>query len=115
MCGRKTLISAIPLRALANFCAWRVVSPARTFADAMADAPGKRHGIDDLLGVIARLRDPETGCPWDVEQNFGTMTPYTIEEAYEVADAIARGDMDGLKDELGDLLSQVVYDAAMAS
>ena len=115
MCGRKTLRSAIPLRALANFCAWRGVWPASALADAMADARGKRHGIDDLLGVMARLRDPETGCPWDVEQNFGTIAPYTIEEAYEVADAIARGDMDGLKDELGDLLLQVVYHAAMAS
>ena len=92
MCGRKTLISAIPsaipLCTLANFGAWRVVSRASALADAMADAPGKRHGIDDLLGVMARLRDPETGCPWDVEQNFGTIAPYTIEEAYEVADAI---------------------------
>ena len=115
MCGRKTLRSAIPLRALANFCAWRGVWPASALVDAMADAHGKHHGIDDLLGVMARLRDPDTGCPWDVEQNFGTIAPYTIEEAYEVADAIARGDMDGLKDELGDLLLQVVYHAGMAS
>ena len=63
---------------------------------------------------MARLRDPETGCPWDVEQDFSTIAPYTIEEAYEVADAIEQGDMDGLKDELGDLLFQVVFHARMA-
>src|SRR5262245_22022194 len=82
----------------------------------MADpAAGKRYTIDDLLAVMARLRDKETGCPWDVEQNFATIAPYTIEEAYEVADAIARGDLDDLKDELGDLLLQVVYHAQMAA
>jgi MazG family protein len=64
---------------------------------------------------MARLRDPDTGCPWDVKQSFATIAPYTIEEAYEVADAIARDDIDGLKDELGDLLLQVVYHAQMAS
>jgi nucleoside triphosphate diphosphatase len=79
-----------------------------------ADTP-KKHDIDDLLAVMARLRDPQTGCPWDVKQSFATIAPYTIEEAYEVADAIARGDLDGLKDELGDLLLQVVYHAQMAS
>ena len=63
---------------------------------------------------MARLRTPVTGCPWDLEQNFTTIAPYTIEEAYEVADAIARGDLDDLKDELGDLLLQVVYHARMA-
>ena len=63
---------------------------------------------------MARLRDPDRGCPWDVKQNFSTIAPYTIEEAYEVADAIARDDLDGLKDELGDLLLQVVYHAQMA-
>ena len=63
---------------------------------------------------MARLRDPDTGCPWDRDQTFATIAPYTIEEAYEVADAIARGDLDGLKDELGDLLLQVVYHARMA-
>jgi ATP diphosphatase len=67
-----------------------------------------------LLGIMARLRDPERGCPWDREQNFSTIAPYTIEEAYEVADAIARGDMAALKDELGDLLFQVVFHARMA-
>ncbi|TVQ57830.1 MAG: nucleoside triphosphate pyrophosphohydrolase [Rhodobacteraceae bacterium] len=67
-----------------------------------------------LLDVMARLRDPETGCPWDVEQDFASIAPYTIEEAYEVADAIERGAMDDLRDELGDLLLQVVYHARMA-
>ena len=70
--------------------------------------------ISRLLEIMARLRTPGTGCPWDLEQNFATIAPYTIEEAYEVADAIARGDFDDLKDELGDLLLQVVYHARMA-
>ncbi len=64
---------------------------------------------------MASLRDPATGCPWDLEQDFSTIAPYTIEEAYEVADAIARNDMPGLRDELGDLLFQVVFYAQMAS
>jgi MazG family protein len=81
----------------------------------MADGTAKRHSIDDLLRVMARLRDPETGCPWDLEQTFATIVPYTIEEAYEVADAIARNDLDALRDELGDLLLQVVYHAEMAA
>jgi MazG family protein len=68
-----------------------------------------------LLEIMQRLRDPENGCPWDVKQDFSTIAPYTIEEAYEVADAIARGDMADLKDELGDLLFQVVFHAHMAS
>src|SRR3954454_7691198 len=70
--------------------------------------------IDRLLAIMARLRDPERGCPWDLEQNFARIVPYTIEEAYEVADAIERGDMAALKDELGDLLFQVVFHARMA-
>jgi ATP diphosphatase len=70
--------------------------------------------IDRLLTIMARLRDPERGCPWDREQDFATIAPYTIEEAYEVADAIERGDMAALKDELGDLLLQVVFHARMA-
>jgi len=70
--------------------------------------------IERLLRVMARLRDPEGGCPWDLEQDFSTIAPYTIEEAYEVADAIARGDMGGLREELGDLLLQVAYHAQMA-
>lgn len=72
-------------------------------------------GIDRLIEVMARLRDRDHGCPWDLEQDFDTIAPYTIEEAYEVADAIERRDMAGLKEELGDLLLQVVYHAQMAS
>jgi ATP diphosphatase len=72
-------------------------------------------GIDRLLEVMARLRDRERGCPWDIEQSFASIAPYTIEEAYEVADAIERGDMTGLEAELGDLLLQVVYHAQMAA
>jgi ATP diphosphatase len=70
--------------------------------------------IDDLVAIMARLRDPETGCPWDVRQSFETIAPYTIEEAYEVADAIDRRDWADLRDELGDLLLQVVFHARMA-
>jgi len=70
--------------------------------------------ISRLLEIMAELRTPGSGCPWDLEQDFATIAPYTIEEAYEVADAIARGDFDDLRDELGDLLLQVVYHARMA-
>jgi nucleoside triphosphate diphosphatase len=70
--------------------------------------------ISRLLEIMAALRTPGTGCPWDLEQDFATIAPYTIEEAYEVADAIARGDLDDLCGELGDLLLQVVYHARMA-
>jgi nucleoside triphosphate diphosphatase len=70
--------------------------------------------IARLLAIMARLRDPEGGCPWDREQDFRTIAPYTIEEAYEVADAIERADMMALKEELGDLLLQVVFHARMA-
>ena len=70
--------------------------------------------MDRLLAIMRALRDPETGCPWDVQQTFATIAPYTIEEAYEVADAIDRGDMDDLKGELGDLLFQSVFHAQMA-
>src|SRR6202451_2216292 len=70
--------------------------------------------ITGLLEIMAALRTPGSGCPWDLEQNFATIAPYTIEEAYEVADAILRGDLDDLRDELGDLLLQVVYHARMA-
>jgi ATP diphosphatase len=72
-----------------------------------------RH-VEELIAIMARLRDPENGCPWDVRQSFATIAPYTIEEAYEVADAIDRGDMHDLRDELGDLLLQVVFHARMA-
>ena len=70
--------------------------------------------ISPLLDIMAALRTPGSGCPWDLEQDFSTIAPYTIEEAYEVADAIARGDLDDLRDELGDLLLQVVFHARMA-
>lgn len=75
----------------------------------------EKDGMEKLLAVMARLRDPAGGCPWDLEQDFKSIVPYTIEEAYEVADAVDRGDMDELRDELGDLLFQVVYHAQMAS
>lgn len=70
--------------------------------------------IDSLLQVMAALRSPDGGCPWDIEQDFRSIAPYTLEEAYEVADAIERGDMDDLKEELGDLLLQVVFHSRMA-
>src|SRR5436305_8937488 len=69
--------------------------------------------ITRLTEIMAALRTPASGCPWDLEQNFESIAPYTIEEAYEVADAISRGDLDDLKDELGDLLLQVVFHARM--
>lgn len=75
-------------------------------------SPGR---LEALLRIMARLRAPEGGCPWDLEQTFATIAPYTLEEAYEVADAIQRGDLAGLKDELGDLLFQVVFHAQMAA
>jgi ATP diphosphatase len=72
-------------------------------------------GIARLLAIMAKLRDPDGGCPWDLEQDFSSIAPYTVEEAYEVADAIDRHDLPALKDELGDLLLQVVFHAQMAS
>src|SRR5215207_8757653 len=75
---------------------------------------GDLRPIDRLLAIMARLRDPDGGCPWDLEQTFATIAPYTVEEAYEVADAIERGDLADLKEELGDLLLQVVFHARMA-
>ena len=71
-------------------------------------------GIERLMAIMARLRDPVTGCEWDTVQTFATIAPYTIEEAYEVADAIERHDMADLKDELGDLLLQVIFHSRMA-
>lgn len=71
-------------------------------------------GMPRLLEIMRRLRDPETGCPWDIEQDFASIAPYTIEEAYEVADAIEREAWDELKGELGDLLLQSVYHTQMA-
>jgi ATP diphosphatase len=75
---------------------------------------GQSHPLQRLVEIMRRLRDPKTGCEWDSVQTFETVAPYTIEEAYEVADAIARGDMDALADELGDLQLQVVFHARMA-
>jgi len=71
-------------------------------------------GVTRLLAIMARLRDPKTGCPWDLEQTFASIAKHTLEEAYEVEDAIRGGDMDALRDELGDLLLQVVFHARMA-
>ncbi|MBE7620207.1 nucleoside triphosphate pyrophosphohydrolase [Komagataeibacter sp. FXV2] len=82
---------------------------------ATPDTPEARLALGRLLDIMARLRDPVTGCPWDREQDFATIAPYAIEEAYEVADTIARQDWDSLPDELGDLLLQVVYHAQMAA
>lgn len=79
----------------------------------MSDAPHEPP-IDRLLAIMARLRDPENGCDWDLAQDFATIAPYTIEEAYEVADAITRDDLKDLREELGDLLFQVVFHARMA-
>jgi tetrapyrrole methylase family protein/MazG family protein/ATP diphosphatase len=76
--------------------------------------PADLRPIDRLIAIMVRLRDAEDGCPWDIEQTFATIAPYTVEEAYEVADAIERGDLADLKDELGDLLLQVVFHARMA-
>lgn len=77
-------------------------------------APSETPPIDRLIAIMARLRDPDAGCAWDLAQDFASIAPYTIEEAYEVADAIARGDMTDLREELGDLLLQVVFHARMA-
>ena len=71
--------------------------------------------IDALLAIMARLRDPQSGCPWDIQQDFDSIAPYTIEEAYEVADAIDRKDFEGLREELGDLLLQVVFHSQLAN
>lgn len=80
----------------------------------MKDTPADLRSIDALLKIMAALRDPDGGCPWDLQQNFRTISPYTLEEAYEVADAIERGNLEDLKEELGDLLLQVVFHAQMA-
>lgn len=90
--------------------------PSNTGRPVMQDDEGSldHPNLTRLLGIMKRLRDPDTGCPWDVEQDFATIAPYTIEEAYEVADAIARDDIVSLREELGDLLLQVVFHAQMA-
>ena len=76
--------------------------------------PADLRPIDRLIAIMARLRDRQDGCPWDIEQTFATIAPYTVEEAYEVADAIERGDLGDLKDELGDLLLKVIFHSRMA-
>lgn len=80
----------------------------------MTSSMTSSRNIEKLLEIMRRLRDKDSGCPWDIEQTFETIAPYTLEEAYEVADAIARGDLGHLREELGDLLLQVVYHAQMA-
>src|SRR3569833_988809 len=98
-----------------SFC-WDISAPCgirdRCFLGRCIMTPSRDNSR--LIEIMAALRTPGTGCPWDLEQNFATIAPYTIEEAYEVADAIDRGDLDDLKDELGDLLLQVVFHARMA-
>ena len=85
-----------------------------TSGDSTSFVPAPSRELEMLLAIMAALRTPETGCAWDIEQTFETIAPYTLEEAYEVADAIARGDIDDLRDELGDLLLQVVFHARIA-
>ncbi|MGC6518000.1 MAG: nucleoside triphosphate pyrophosphohydrolase [Candidatus Puniceispirillaceae bacterium] len=80
----------------------------------MSDHKDLHHQVERIYNIMKDLRDPQTGCPWDIEQNFETIAPYTIEEAYEVSDAIYHGDREKLADELGDLLLQVVFHAQMA-
>lgn len=92
----------------------KTVKPKDRQRDASGPASPAGAAVERLRGIMERLREPERGCPWDVEQTFATIAPYTIEEAYEVADAVQRGDLDALKDELGDLLLQVVFHAQMA-
>lgn len=75
----------------------------------------KPYDINDLIYLMTRLRDPETGCPWDLQQSFGSIIPHTLEEAYELADAIERGDSQAIREELGDLLFQVIFYAQMGS
>jgi nucleoside triphosphate diphosphatase len=103
-------------KSAAGFCSRRAArssGPAtEDWGSAISMTPSR--DITRLLEIMAALRTPGTGCPWDLEQTFETIAPYTIEEAYEVADAIARGDLDDLRDELGDLLLQVVFHARMA-
>ena len=76
-------------------------------------AESEAYGLDDLLGILARLRDPDRGCPWDRQQDFRSLLPYVLEEAYEVAEAIDQGDMVALRDELGDLLFQIAFQARL--
>ena len=88
---------------------------ARAAPDSIVTSIAAGHAFERLADVMKKLRDPNGGCPWDLEQDFATIAPYTIEEAYEVADAIERGDLISLREELGDLLLQVVYHSQMAA
>jgi uncharacterized protein YabN with tetrapyrrole methylase and pyrophosphatase domain len=90
------------------------VAKATQAARSEAEPSGESQGLARLLAIMARLRDPTTGCPWDLEQTFASIAKHTLEEAYEVEDAVRGGDMDALRDELGDLLLQVVFHARMA-
>ena len=85
-----------------------------TASQPAVSAPEMLEQLDRIIEIMRRLRDPETGCPWDVDQDFASITPYTIEEAYEVADAVQRGNVDDIRDELGDLLLQVVFQSRIA-
>jgi len=93
----------------------RLIFQNKDYVFPMTDHDKSKDAIARLLEIMAQLRNPDGGCPWDLEQNFATIAPYTIEEAYEVADAIQREDMHDLQDELGDLLLQVVFHSQMAS
>ena len=99
------------MRAIAMF--QRTVPDMTTPSGHNADQD-KLNQLERIIEIMRQLRDPETGCPWDVEQDFSTIAPYTIEEAYEVADAVQRGNVDDIRDELGDLLLQVVFQARIA-
>src|SRR5690349_20425692 len=101
-------------RCRGRFEALLAVPYARSMPSDPQQTANAAHELRRLLEIMARLRDPEHGCPWDREQSFATIAPYTIEEAYEVAEACERGDPAALKDELGDLLFQVVFHARMA-
>ena len=102
---------AARMRAIAMF--QRTVPDMTTPLGRNADQD-KLNQLERIIEIMRQLRDPETGCPWDVEQDFSTIAPYTIEEAYEVADAVQRGNVDDIRDELGDLLLQVVFQARIA-
>ena len=108
------MIGELALSVVDKAAAAFYLSEAATSPIPRADVMTPSKDIARLIEIMAALRDPQTGCPWDIEQDFASIAPYTIEEAYEVADAIQRDDRDDLRDELGDLLLQVVYHARMA-
>jgi ATP diphosphatase len=106
------LLAALPLRQLEETV--QHPTQALPMPDTQTPPADPAEGLANLIRIMARLRDPACGCPWDLEQTFATIAPYTIEEAYEVADAIERADMVDLRDELGDLLFQVIFHSRMA-